>query len=99
LGSNPNGLTKYKKMNINEKTYQRNCTTEFRTKRCLSLFGFIIVSGYESDFHRTGKWFEYVEIEQQKCLERFATFDDGWTYKYYWTDWKECWYFTKFTKK
>lgn len=85
--------------NIKTKDYERYCTNEFRTKKCLSLFGFIITDGYENDFHWTGKWFKYVEIKQQKCSERYAKFDSGWTYSNYWSDWEYHWYFIEFTKK
>ena len=68
---------------------------EFRTKRVFSLLPFIVVNGFENDFVWTGKWFKFVEITQQKVKERYAEFDDGWSYSYYWGKWKECWYFLK----
>ena len=100
MGSMPSSPTKIKIMDIKEDRYQRICKDEFRTKRWLSLFGFIIVDGLnDGDFYWTGKWFKFVTIKQQKCRERYAGFDDGWNYQYYWKPWETKWYFTEITKK
>ncbi len=83
--------------NVNPKmgSFQRKLLEEFRTRKVFSFFPFIIVSGFKfkSDFIWTGKWFKFVEIKEQKTLERFSEFDGGWSYMHYWTDWKEKWKF------
>lgn len=43
----------------------------------------------------TGKWFKFVEIEEEKHKVRYRYFDDGWTYQHYWGNWKEEWNFKK----
>jgi hypothetical protein len=86
-------------MDVKEENYERYCTDKFRTKKCLSLFGFIMAEGYETDFHWTGKWFQYVTIKQQKCSERYSKYDDGWTYKDYWSEWHNRWYLVEILKK
>ncbi len=71
--------------------WERIYFNEFRTKKWLSLFGFIICSGKNSDFHYTGKWFKMIEIKQQKVKDRYKDFDSGWNYSSYWKSWKESW--------
>jgi hypothetical protein len=74
-------------------SYQIEKIEEFRTKKVLSIFPFIIINGFDGDFHWTGKWFKYVEITQQKVRERYLKFDDGWSYQHYWSDWEYNWKF------
>lgn len=71
--------------------WQLKRTNEFRVRRRLSFFPWIVVSGFDTDYHWTGKWLKFVKIKEQKCLERFEKFDDGWTYQNYWSEWKEKW--------
>lgn len=64
----------------------------YRTKKVLSLFGFI----YRNDtdwFLYTGKFFQFVEIEQELYRKRYLLFDDVLSYEYFWSQWKEIWYF------
>ncbi len=68
---------------------------EFRHRKVLSFFPFIVVNGFKSDFIWTGKWFKFIYIKEQKVKERFLHFDDGWTYQDYWSKWKELWMFIK----
>ena len=75
--------------------YQIERTEEYRKRKIFSLFPFIIINGYTSDFVWTGKWFKFVHITEQKVRERYTGFDDGWSYRTYWKKWKENWKFTK----
>lgn len=77
------------------KTHEVIKLDEFRIKRVYSLFPFIVVDGFDSDFIWTGKWFKWVSIKQQKIKERYAYFDDGWTYTYQWGNWNEAWKFVE----
>lgn len=79
----------------NTNDYQVEILQEFRKRKWLSLFGFIVVNGMEGDFVWTGKWFKWVEIEEQKVKERYTFFDDGWSYQWYWGEWKESWKFKR----
>lgn len=36
-------------------------------------------------------WFTTVEITEKKILTRWTEFDDGWSYMYYWQEWKSSW--------
>lgn len=75
--------------------FQREKTEELRIRKVLSLFGFIIVNGLITDFIGTGKWFKFVRVQEQKYLVRYAEFDDGWSYQWYWGRWHESWKFLK----
>lgn len=80
-------------------TYQIEKIEEFRTRKVFSLFPFIIVNLFEDSpattFLWTGKWLKFVEIQEQKARERYLEFDDGWSYQFYWTRWKERYKFIK----
>lgn len=78
------------------KDYQQESLKKYRNKKVFSLFGFIITS--DLDIVRTGKYFKYVEIVEEKVKVRYLDFDDGWTYKFFWTKWKEKWIFNKIKK-
>jgi hypothetical protein len=71
--------------------WQRICTTKYRERRRFSFFPWIVVSGFDTDYHWTGKWFQFVTIKEQLCEERHDKFDDGWTYTSYWGPWKKVW--------
>lgn len=43
----------------------------------------------------TGKWFKFVEIEEEQFKQRFEKFDDGWSYNFYWGSWEKTWKFKK----
>jgi hypothetical protein len=80
-------------INITE-GWHRRVTEEFRTKKVLSLFGFIVMGSTnfdKGDYHKTGKWFKMVEVKQRKVFDRTQKFDDGWSYSYYWGEWKPSW--------
>ena len=79
----------------NNKQYQIKKTDTYRIRKIFSLFGFIIVNGYDNDFQRTGKWFKWIKIKEQKVNERYKDFDGGWSYQEYWKEWKENWKFIK----
>ena len=76
-------------------SWERNFTDKFRERKVLSIFPFIIVSGLETDFHWTGKWFKYVTIQEQKVNDRYLELDDGWSYQFYWSEWKTSWVLIK----
>jgi len=78
--------------------HQFECLNETRRKKVFSFFPFIVKDGLKSDFHWTGKWFKWVEIEETKYKERYLFFDDGWTYQHYWGQWREIWFLTKIIK-
>jgi len=80
-------------------TYQLEKLNEYRTRKVLSLFSFIVVNGYELDLIETGKWFSYVTIKEEKVRERYLQFDDGWTYQHYWSEWIENWKFVEIINK
>jgi hypothetical protein len=88
-------LNKYFKMMEN---YEMEVLDETRTRKTLSLFGFILVDGFKNDFVWTGKWFKRVVIKEQKIKERYADFDDGWKYQWFWKEWKEDWKFVEIVK-
>lgn len=79
--------------------HQRVITEDYRNRKVFSLFAFIIVSGFNSDFIRTNRWFKFVEITEQKVFERYQYFDDGWSYMMYWGKWEENWKFVKLNTK
>lgn len=81
-----------------EEDYQKKPTLNFRTRKVLSLFPFIVVNGLNGDFIWTGKWFKWVSITEQLYLERYLMFDDGWSYEHYWSSWKEDWKFIRLNK-
>jgi hypothetical protein len=73
--------------------WERIFTREYREKRVLSIFPFIIMSGDDGDFHWTGKWFKYITVKQQKVKDRYLEFDGGWSYRNYWSKWRKKWIF------
>jgi hypothetical protein len=75
--------------------YQIKKLSKYRKRNKFSLFPFIVVNGFDSDFIWTGKWFKKIKITEQKIKERYLDFDDGWSYKYFWTKWKTKWKFLK----
>lgn len=74
-------------------SYQIEKIEKYRTRKVLSIFPFITISGFDCDYHWTGKWFKYVEIIEQKTKERYLQYDDGYTYQHYWSKWKFSWKF------
>jgi len=70
-----------------------------RTRKALSLFGFIVVDGKDGDFITTGKWFKWVNIKERKYKTRYMEFDDGWNCNFYWGDWRYGWEFVEITDK
>lgn len=36
-------------------------------------------------------WWKWVEVEEKQKLNRYSKFDDGWSYDFYWGEWKERW--------
>ena len=72
---------------------------EYRTTKKLSLFGFIIVNGFRSDFIWTNEWFKYVSVTEQKVKECYLEFDAEWSCQHYWTEWKESWKFVRLISK
>ncbi|MCK9575720.1 MAG: hypothetical protein WC979_02285 [Candidatus Pacearchaeota archaeon] len=77
--------------NTISKDYEIVKTERFRVRVIFSIFPFIVANGFESDFHWTGKWFSFVSIREQFVKERCADFDSGWTFNWYWCEWKESW--------
>jgi hypothetical protein len=75
--------------------WQMIVTTIVRKRRVLSILPFIVVTGFGTDFHWTGKWFKFVTIEEVKVKNRHSQFDDGWSYQNYWGKWKTSWVLTK----
>jgi hypothetical protein len=73
--------------------YELVALEEYRTRKRLSIFPWIVTSGFNGDYHWTGKWFTFVSIKEQKVKIRYTEFDSGWSYQNYWTPWKESWYF------
>jgi hypothetical protein len=82
---------------VKTKDSERIYTGQFRKKRVLSIFPFIIMDGIKSDFHWTGKWFQYVTVKQQKIKDRYLEFNEG-NYQNYWGKWETTWVFTKIMK-
>lgn len=37
------------------------------------------------------RWLRKVKVLERKYYSRMKEFDDGWSYQYYWTGWKEEW--------
>ena len=62
--------------------YQIEPQNRFRIRRVFSI-GIIVVNTIEW----TGKWFKFIEIEEEECLERYSYFDE-WTYTFFWDEWK-----------
>ena len=75
-----------------QETYQVQKLDEFRIRRIFSFFPFII---HGNNFVWTKKWFQWINIKEQKIKERYLGFDDGWTYQSYWKEWKENWEFVE----
>jgi hypothetical protein len=82
---------------VKTKDSERIYTGQFRKKRVLSILPFIIMNGVKSDFHWTGKWFQYITVKQQKIKDRHLEFNEG-NYQIYWGEWKTSWVFTKIIK-
>lgn len=62
-----------------------------RTRKVFSWFGFISVATLEW----SGKFFKYVEIEEQLTEVRYSYFDE-WIYQNRWGEWEQEWIFKKF---
>ena len=69
--------------------YKNKPQGEFRRRKVFSV-GIIITDTIEW----TGKWFKFIEIEEEKCLVKFSEFDE-WTYTFHWGEWKPIWEFRK----
>jgi hypothetical protein len=82
---------------VKTKDWERIYTGQYQKKRVLSILPFIIMDGLKTDFHWTGKWFQYVTVKQQKIKERFAHFNE-WDGSKYWDKWETRWVFTKIMK-
>ena len=82
---------------VKTKDSERIYTGQFRKIRVLSILPFIIMDGVKSDFHWTGKWFQYITVKQQKIKDRHLEFNEG-DYQNYWGKWKTSWVFTKIMK-
>jgi len=78
--------------------YEIEKVNRYRIRLVFSLFPFIIINGFKSDFHWIGKWFKYITIREQLVKYRIKYFDDGWTYQYYWGGWKEKWQLIEIVK-
>lgn len=78
--------------------HQYKKLNEYRVRRVISIFPWICVPGFESDYHWTGRWFSFVEIKEQKIKERYVDFDGGWTQQNYWTPWEYSWRIVKILK-
>ena len=61
---------------VKTKDWERIYTGQYRKKRVLSIFPFIIMSGVNGDFHWNGKWFQYVTVKQQKLKDRHLHFNE-----------------------
>jgi hypothetical protein len=72
-------------------SWRREYTNTFRERKVFSFLPFIVVRGVDSDFHWTGRWFQYVTIQEQKVRDRYLEFDDGWSFKHYWSGWETNW--------
>jgi len=83
---------------VKTKDSERIYTGQFRKKRVLSILPFIIMDGIKSDFHWTGKWFQYITVKQQKIKDRHLEFNES-IYQHYWGKWETKWVFTKIMKK
>jgi hypothetical protein len=79
---------------VKTKDSERIYTGQFRKVRVLSILPFIIMNGVKSDFHWTGKWFQYITVKQQKIKDRHLEFNEG-NYQIYWGKWETSWVFTK----
>ena len=79
----------------NSENYQIERIEEYRHRKVFSFFSFIVVYGVEIEFIWTGKWFKWINITEQKIKERWLKFDDGWSYEFYWSKWKDKWKFLK----
>lgn len=62
---------------------------KFRKRRVYSI-GIIITSTIEW----TGKWFKFVDIEEQLFHNRGKKFNE-WNYTFYWGDWYSSWEFVR----
>jgi hypothetical protein len=82
---------------VKTKDSERIYTGQFRKKRVLSILPFIIMDGVKSDFHWTGKWFQYITVKQQKIKDRHLEFSE-WNYQHCWGKWETKWVFTKIMK-
>lgn len=63
---------------------------KFRIRTKYSLFPFILVG---AEFVWTGKWGKYVNITEQLEKYRYKNFDGGYSYQWYWSEWKYEWKF------
>jgi len=37
------------------------------------------------------RWLKKIKLKEVFIIERYTSFDDGWTYQNYWLPWKEKW--------
>jgi hypothetical protein len=82
---------------VKTKDWEKIYTGQYRKKRVLSILPFIIMDGIKSDFHWTGKWFQFITVKQQKVKERHSQFNE-WDGSKYWGKWETRWVFTKIMK-
>lgn len=50
-------------------SYRHGQTNKFRERKVFSYLPFIMVRGIDGNFHWTGKWFQYVTIQEQKVID------------------------------
>lgn len=74
--------------------YQIESLKKYRNRKVFSI-GFIVTSEV---IIWTGVWFKYINISEELIRVRYEDFDDGWSYKFHWTNWEEKWTFIKVEK-
>lgn len=76
------------------KNYEEIEINEFREK---NVFSFLFITF--PDFHGspifTKKLFGFIKVKQQRYKWRMLKFDDGYSFSYYWSDWKYFWKYIK----
>ena len=60
-------------------------------RRFVFAIGFIVTV---DTIEWVGKWFKYVEIEEELHKERYLNFDE-WNYQFYWGPWESVWGFKR----
>lgn len=65
--------------------YQVKKLDEFRERKVLSFFPFIIAE--DGNIIWTSKWFKYVTLKEQKVKERYYELDE-FSCNYMWSDWE-----------
>lgn len=76
------------------KNYEEIDLEEFREKKVFS-FLFMTFPDFHGNLIFTNKLFGFVKVQQQKYKWRMLQFDDGYTFNYFWGDWKYSWRYTK----